>query len=76
MGQDIDDATAARPRTDPTPSGGRGGGPTRCLAARARRRIGLSLRVPFAGLLAQPIPERFAALIADFAARSGQESSR
>ncbi|GJD44488.1 hypothetical protein AFCDBAGC_2355 [Methylobacterium cerastii] len=46
------------------------------LDAETRRRIGRSLRVLYAGLLAQPIPERFEALVAELAARSEKESAR
>lgn len=46
------------------------------LDAEARRRIGLSLRVLYAGLLTQPIPERLEALVAAFAACSGQKPPR
>ena len=51
------------------------GGESR-LDAETRRRIGRSLRVLYAGLLAQPIPERFEVLVAEFAARSEKESAR
>ena len=46
------------------------------LDAETRRRIGRSLRVLYAGLLAQPIPERFETLVAQLAARSEEESAR
>lgn len=51
-------------------------GNDRRLDPETRRRIGRSLRVLYAGLLAQPIPERFEALVAEFAARSEEESAR
>ena len=46
------------------------------LDAETRRRIGRSLRVLYAGLLAQPIPERFETLVAQLAARTEEESAR
>ncbi|TXN61565.1 NepR family anti-sigma factor [Methylobacterium sp. WL6] len=59
----------------PTPERRPRGGDRR-LDPETRRRIGRSLRVLYAGLLAQPIPERFEALVAEFAARSEKESAR
>ncbi len=60
----------------PKAPGRRPRGGDRRLDAETRRRIGRSLRVLYAGLLAQPIPERFEALVAEFAARSEEESAR
>ncbi|MER2265627.1 NepR family anti-sigma factor [Methylobacterium oxalidis] len=37
----------------------------------ARRRIGQSLRTLYAGILVQPLPARFEALLDDLAARAG-----
>lgn len=43
------------------------------LDAHARRRIGQGLRLHDASLLAQPLPERFEALLADRAGGAGPE---
>ena len=64
------DAVLARP-PERRPRGG-----DSWLDAETRRRIGRSLRVLYAGLLAQPIPERFELLVAEFAARSEKETAR
>ncbi len=39
------------------------------LDAESRRRIGRNLRVLYGDVLSQPLPERFAALLADLSAR-------
>jgi anti-sigma factor NepR-like protein len=47
------------------------------LEPAARRRIGQNLRVLYADVLAQPLPARFEALLADLAAQqTTEESSR
>ncbi|WP_375456013.1 hypothetical protein [uncultured Methylobacterium sp.] len=80
MEQDFPDGpgldAASLPRAETRAGGRRPRGAEGRLDAEARRRIGLNLRVLHAGLLAQPIPERFEAPVAAFAACSGEESSR
>ncbi|WP_430912562.1 NepR family anti-sigma factor [Methylobacterium sp. sgz302541] len=45
----------------------------RRLDADARRRIGQGLRLHYASLVAQPLPERFTALLAELAASAKPE---
>ncbi|WP_457105881.1 NepR family anti-sigma factor [Methylobacterium sp. P5_C11] len=49
------------------------GGP---IGHAARDRIGRGLRLHYAGVLAQPIPDRLRTLLDDLAARSDTEASR
>lgn len=63
-----DGASASRPKRRPiTP-----GGP---IGDAARDRIGRGLRLHYAGVLAQPIPDRLRTLLNDLAARSDTEAS-
>lgn len=81
MEQDIPDGFGGAdtietpPDTVPSPASRPRGGDRR-LDPETRRRIGRSLRVLYAGILVQPMPERFEVLVAAFAARSDKEPAR
>ncbi|GJD47443.1 hypothetical protein OPKNFCMD_0151 [Methylobacterium crusticola] len=53
----------ARGRAGNRPGGG-ASGPDPGIDPRTRQRIGVALRAHYAGLMAAPIPDRFAALLA------------
>ncbi|WP_336491650.1 NepR family anti-sigma factor [Methylobacterium nigriterrae] len=60
-------------RHEDCPPEGAGHAIRRRLDPETRRRIGRSLRILYADLLAQPLPARFEALLADLAAKSKPE---
>ncbi|MCJ2037026.1 NepR family anti-sigma factor [Methylobacterium sp. J-068] len=60
-----------RGRADREPMGDEAAG----MSPEARRRIGRNLRLLYAEVLNQPLPERFGALLADLAARSETRGS-